>query len=85
MQSDPEGNLWRDPPHYWEQIVYPAYERAHRELFEGGNVENGEPTNKVAGLLIFEGTRTAMDSMLTSVIEKVMEVTEACQGRIHIS
>ena len=79
VQSDPEGTLWRDPPHYWEQIVYPAYERAHCGLFEGGNVEHGKPTDEVAGLLLFEGARTDLDFMVTSVVEKVMEVTEASQ------
>ncbi|KAB5595973.1 Nicotinamide riboside kinase [Ceratobasidium theobromae] len=41
VQSDPEGSLWRDPPHYWEQIVYPAYVRANEHLFEGEDVERG--------------------------------------------
>ncbi|KAI5893710.1 P-loop containing nucleoside triphosphate hydrolase protein [Schizophyllum commune H4-8] len=36
-----EGALWRDPPHYWEQIVYPAYVEAHKHIFEGGDVEHG--------------------------------------------
>ncbi|KAL1709185.1 hypothetical protein EV121DRAFT_195359 [Schizophyllum commune] len=36
-----EGALWRDPPHYWEQIVYPAYVEAHKHIFEGGDVEYG--------------------------------------------
>ncbi|EDR08894.1 uncharacterized protein LACBIDRAFT_161970, partial [Laccaria bicolor S238N-H82] len=28
------GTLWRDPPHYWEEIVYPAYLEAHKDVFE---------------------------------------------------
>ncbi|KAF9233488.1 P-loop containing nucleoside triphosphate hydrolase protein [Melanogaster broomeanus] len=55
VQSDPEGALWRDPPMYWEQIVYPAYVEAHQEMFENGDVENGKPTGeKVQGLVIME-------------------------------
>ncbi|KAF8479469.1 P-loop containing nucleoside triphosphate hydrolase protein, partial [Gautieria morchelliformis] len=75
VQSDPEGTLWRDPPEYWEQIVYPAYFRAHTDLFEGGDVEHGKPTDKVPELLLFEGLQTNMESTLTVVMEKVIEVT----------
>jgi len=38
-----EGSLWRDPPQYWEQIVYPAYVRAHERMFKDGNVEAAVP------------------------------------------
>ncbi|KAF7315250.1 Fumarate reductase [Mycena indigotica] len=55
VQSDPEGTLWRDPPNYWEQIVYPAYVDANREVFIDGDVENGKPTEKVEGLALLEG------------------------------
>ena len=41
MQSDPEGSLWRDPPGYFDDIVYPAYVRAHTHVFEAGDVEQG--------------------------------------------
>jgi nicotinamide/nicotinate riboside kinase len=77
VQSDPEGNLWRDPPQYWEQIVYPAYFRAHSDLFEGGDVEHGKPTDKVPELLLFDGSQINMGSMLTVVMEKVIEFTAA--------
>lgn len=55
VQSDPEGSLWRDPPNYWEQIVYPAYVRAHEHLFAGGDVENGEINSKYDDLLVLPG------------------------------
>lgn len=42
VQTDPEGSLWRDPPGYWESIVYPAYVQSSAGLFEGGDVEHGE-------------------------------------------
>jgi len=57
VQSDPEGSLWRDPPNYWEQIVYPAYLDAHREMFEDGDVERGRPGNKVQGLVLLESLK----------------------------
>lgn len=28
----PEGSLWRDPPGYWDNIVWPAYVKAHRNM-----------------------------------------------------
>lgn len=56
VQSDPEGSLWRDPPNYFDDIVYPAYVRAHENIFEGGNVEDGDvkrfPASSASGFLI---------------------------------
>lgn len=43
VQTNAEGALWRDPPGYWEQIVWPAYVNAHEKLFVGGDIENGLP------------------------------------------
>lgn len=28
-----EGEFWKDPPGYFEQLVYPAYVDAHRAMF----------------------------------------------------
>jgi nicotinamide/nicotinate riboside kinase len=28
-----EGTFWKDPPGYFEQLVYPAYVDAHRNMF----------------------------------------------------
>ncbi|KAH9941030.1 P-loop containing nucleoside triphosphate hydrolase protein [Amylocystis lapponica] len=50
-----EGTLWRDPPNYWEQIVWPAYEAAHVHMVEGGDVEHGRPNGTVPDLLLIEG------------------------------
>lgn len=36
------GDVWQDPPHYFDNIVYPAYVDAHKQLFENGDVEKGE-------------------------------------------
>jgi nicotinamide/nicotinate riboside kinase len=35
------GGVWVDPPNYFEQIVYPAYVKAHEMIFEDGDVESG--------------------------------------------
>ncbi|KAH7923396.1 P-loop containing nucleoside triphosphate hydrolase protein [Leucogyrophana mollusca] len=66
-----EGSLWRDPPHYWEQIVYPAYVDAHQPLFEHGDVEKGRYVEeKVKGLVLLEGD----DITMTEMVERSCEV-----------
>ena len=64
VQSDPEGSLWRDPPAYWEQIVWPAYIEAHREAFVDGDVENGMPNDKVPELLLINSLEIGMDEIV---------------------
>jgi nicotinamide/nicotinate riboside kinase len=36
------GDVWQDPPHYFDNIVYPAYVDAHKHLFTNQDVEKGE-------------------------------------------
>jgi len=60
VQSDPEGSLWRDPPGYWENIVYPAYLDAHKDVFTNGDVEHGQLTSTVGGLILIEGLEISM-------------------------
>ncbi|RDB24774.1 Nicotinamide riboside kinase [Hypsizygus marmoreus] len=74
VQSDPEGTLWRDPPGYWEQIVYPAYVDAHRDVFVDGDVEEGKPGSKVSGLIVLESLKTGMSEEVErccTVLEEV--------------
>ena len=73
MQSDPEGALWRDPPQYWEQIVWPAYVAAHAGMLEGGDVEHGRPNGTVPGLILIEGLETNMDVMVDRVCARLQE------------
>jgi nicotinamide/nicotinate riboside kinase len=77
VQSDPEGSLWRDPPNYWEQIVYPAYLDAHNEMFEGGNVEHGKPNNKVPGLVLLE----SLEMEMAEEVERCCEVLLAAGNK----
>lgn len=65
VQSDPEGTLWRDPPGYWEQIVYPAYVDAHRGVFVNGDVETGQPGVKVLGLILLESLEISMSESVS--------------------
>ncbi|PPQ96821.1 hypothetical protein CVT26_006222 [Gymnopilus dilepis] len=76
VQSDPEGSLWRDPPGYWDDVVYPAYVEAHKDLFEGGDVEHGKPTNKIKDLTLLE----SLDISMTEAVDRCCRVIkDACQ------
>jgi len=39
----PEGSFWEDPPGYWDDIVWPAYLKAHRKMFQNNDIEHGQP------------------------------------------
>ncbi|KAH7096658.1 P-loop containing nucleoside triphosphate hydrolase protein [Auriculariales sp. MPI-PUGE-AT-0066] len=41
MSTAQEGEMWVDPPYYFDGIVYPAYVKAFGHLFENGDVESG--------------------------------------------
>ena len=71
VQSDPEGALWRDPPDYWEQIVWPAYMEAHREVFVDGDVEHGKSSEKVEGLVVVDALDVTMGEMIDCACEKL--------------
>ncbi|KAJ6602205.1 P-loop containing nucleoside triphosphate hydrolase protein [Mycena sp. CBHHK59/15] len=66
-----EGTLWRDPPLYWEQIVYPAYVDANREVFAGGDVEHGAAGSKVAGLVLLESLEMDMGEAVERCCEMI--------------
>ncbi|KAH7888434.1 hypothetical protein F5I97DRAFT_1852647 [Phlebopus sp. FC_14] len=67
-----EGALWRDPPHYWEQIVYPAYLEAHKDIFEGGNVETGKLNEeKVKDLMVLENAQMDTTDVVAVCCEKL--------------
>ncbi|KAJ1604005.1 hypothetical protein NDA14_004055 [Ustilago hordei] len=37
-----EGTVWKDPEGYFDNIVWPAYELAHKAVFSNQDVEKGE-------------------------------------------
>lgn len=39
----PEGSWWQDPPGYWDDIVWPAFIKAHRKMFQNNDIEHGKP------------------------------------------
>ena len=74
VQSDPEGALWRDPPGYWEDIVYPAYVEAHQELFVDGDTEKGKLSGKkVENLVLLETLQMTMSEAVERSCEVVKE------------
>lgn len=76
MQSDPEGTLWRDPPHYWEQIVYPAYVKAHSHLFIAGDLENGDldpSAQEKRRIELLEADKMSMAELLDATCNAILE------------
>ncbi|KAI0930651.1 hypothetical protein AcV5_007310 [Taiwanofungus camphoratus] len=73
VQSDPEGTLWRDPPHYWEQIVWPAYVAAHASMVEDGDVEHGKPNETVPGLMLIDGLEMKMGDVVEKVCKRLAD------------
>jgi hypothetical protein len=52
-QNLADGYIWSHPPNYWENVVWPAYLKAHKDLFAEGavnrdavriNSDSGSPT-----------------------------------------
>ncbi|KLO09152.1 P-loop containing nucleoside triphosphate hydrolase protein [Schizopora paradoxa] len=67
-----EGSLWRDPPQYFEQIVYPAYVRAHSHMLTDGDVENGKPNGVVENLLLVDCEAMSMDDVFGKSCEAIV-------------
>ncbi|KAJ8502029.1 hypothetical protein ONZ45_g11922 [Pleurotus djamor] len=76
----PEGDTWRDPPQYWEKIVWPAYVDAHKELFQDGDVVAGQLSGKVDDVILFESTETEMKDMVNTAMERIMKATSDVVG-----
>ncbi|CAO1622690.1 unnamed protein product [Parajaminaea phylloscopi] len=36
-----EGETWKDPPLYFDRILWPSHQKAHAHLFQNGDVESG--------------------------------------------
>lgn len=77
VQSDPEGGLWRDPPNYWERIVWPAYIEAHKHVFENGNWESGASSGNIEDLLIIDEIEAGMTRAVNEVCEKMRQIAHS--------
>jgi len=75
VQSDPEGLMWKDPPYYWDQIVWPAYLYANKHLFVNEDVERGQ-IKKEEGLVLLEGGggEKGMEEMVNRTCEEIWKV-----------
>jgi len=69
-----EGGLWRDPPNYWEQVVWPAYIEAHKHVFENGDWASGASSGNVEDLLIIDELEAGMTRAVNEVCEKIKHV-----------
>ena len=69
-----EGDVWHDPPQYWEKVVWPAYVRAHEDMFEGKDVAAGGLSPAMKDVLLFESTESTMADMVNGVMAKVMSL-----------
>ena len=68
-----------DPPGYWEDIVYPAYVRAHQDLFVGGNMASNDLTGKVPNLVVFDGEEMNLAELLDRTCQKVANAVDGCK------
>lgn len=70
--ADPEGSLWQDPPNYWENIVWPAYLRAHAPIFDNGDAEDGQSNGTVPELFVLEGENTGMTVLFERACQEIV-------------
>ncbi|KAH9171561.1 P-loop containing nucleoside triphosphate hydrolase protein [Lactarius sanguifluus] len=65
-----EGSFWKDPPGYFENLVYPAYTDAHRSMFADDDVEQGSAV--LPGLVIIEASQLSMDDVVSRCCEELV-------------
>lgn len=53
--------------------MLPAYLDAHREMFEGGDVEKGDLTSKVKGLILIEPEKKDQVMSMSDIVERCCE------------
>lgn len=67
-----DASFWKDPPGCFENVVWPAYEEAHRKLFEGGDVDKG-PLRTYAGMTLLETDKTDMAGMVETACRSILQ------------
>jgi len=70
------GDVWQDPPRYWEVIAWPSFLKAHKDLFAGGDVENGTSSGKVPELLILNGKDSSMTELFDRTCRRISTVMD---------
>ncbi|KAH9986758.1 hypothetical protein BJV74DRAFT_515444 [Russula compacta] len=71
-QMNTEGAFWKDPPGYFEQLVYPAYLDAHRSMFTDDDVERGSPL--LPSLVLIEPLQMSMDDIVARCCEELVSI-----------
>lgn len=70
--------MWEDPPGYFDNIVYPAYVKAHADVFRDGDVEEGGAHPDSGVVLIHpphgeEGMTAALGEACEALLDAVMD------------
>ncbi|GAC97385.1 potential ADP-ribosylation factor [Pseudozyma hubeiensis SY62] len=76
-----EGTVWKDPEGYFDNIVWPAYELAHKGVFSNGDVEKGEPIRPSADQEVTAGGPVAELTVLDADPSQVADESDSCQIR----
>lgn len=67
--------FWEDPPGYFDDIVWPAYIKAHKHLFRNDNVEAGDLSERAKGkdmdMYLLETSKVGMDGMVQEMAEAI--------------
>ncbi|PWN25078.1 P-loop containing nucleoside triphosphate hydrolase protein [Jaminaea rosea] len=83
-----EGETWKDPPLYFDEILWPSHLKAHARLFQGGDVESGQTTEEARDIHIVEaqeppgkGEPTSMDDVVAEGCEVLLAALEKMAAR----
>ena len=56
--------------------MWPAYVRAHANMLEGGDVEQGKPNGKIKDLVFIEGLSQSIGDVLDLVCKRLVQTAE---------
>ncbi|GMK56775.1 hypothetical protein CspeluHIS016_0306150 [Cutaneotrichosporon spelunceum] len=79
------GTVWMDPPGYFDNIVYPAYVKAHTAVFKDGDVEEGDVLASSGVVVIHpppgeEGMTAALDEACHALLAAALGCVDAGAG-----
>ncbi|WFD45252.1 hypothetical protein MPSI1_003933 [Malassezia psittaci] len=83
-----DGQVWEDPPFYFDAIVWPAYLEAHAKMFTNQNVESGQPIRTetrefdggpVPHLNVIEAQTQPIDSVVNQALQCIHDaIWDSC-------
>ena len=70
-----DGTEFQDPPLYFDKIIWPAYRRAHANMFDNGDVEHGavSAAGPLPSLIVFDGNSTPTDEAVNEACSAILE------------